>query len=177
MHVRRAHSSPTACGELAFSCFWPRTIRAQRPFAAFIEGLQQLGWTIGRNVQIDIRWGAADAVRSRKYAAELAATAPDVIFATASETTAALRETTRTLPIVFVGVTDPVGAGYVSPPASTYSEEATNVHLLFMPEMAVSFLMESIKWISGEAQSHTSTAFFAAQSLPTCRSISRPKLS
>ena len=87
---------------------------AKTRIAAFIEGLQQLGWTIGRNVQIDIRWGAADAVRSRKYAAELAATAPDVIFATASETTAALRETTRTLPIVFVGVTDPVGAGYVA---------------------------------------------------------------
>ena len=87
---------------------------AKTRIAAFIEGLQQLGWTIGRNVQIDIRWGAADAVRSRKYAAELAATAPDVIFATASETTAALRETTRTLPIVFVSVTDPVGAGYVA---------------------------------------------------------------
>jgi len=87
---------------------------AKTRIAAFIEGPQQLGWTIGRNVQIDIRWGAADAVRSRKYAAELAATAPDVIFATASETTAALRETTRTLPIVFVSVTDPVGAGYVA---------------------------------------------------------------
>ena len=87
---------------------------AKARIAAFIEGLQQLGWTIGRNVQIDIRWGAADAVRSRKYAAELAATAPDVILAQASETTAALREATRTLPIVFVGVTDPVGAGYVA---------------------------------------------------------------
>ena len=82
--------------------------------AAFIEGLQQLDWTIGRNVQIDIRWGAAEAVRSCKYAAELATSAPDVIVATASETTAALREATRTLPIVFVGVTDPVGAGYVA---------------------------------------------------------------
>jgi putative ABC transport system substrate-binding protein len=82
--------------------------------AAFIEGLQQLDWKIGRNVQIDIRWGAAEAVRSRKYAAELATSAPDVILATASETTAALREATRTLPIVFVGVTDPVGAGYVA---------------------------------------------------------------
>jgi putative ABC transport system substrate-binding protein len=82
--------------------------------AAFIEGLEQSDWTVGRNVQIDIRWGAADAVRSRKYAAELAATAPDVILATASETTAALREATRTLPIVFIGVSDPVGAGYVA---------------------------------------------------------------
>jgi ABC-type uncharacterized transport system substrate-binding protein len=61
------------------------------------------------------KWLAeAEAVRSRKYAAELATSAPDVILATASETTAALREATRTLPIVFVGVTDPVGAGYVA---------------------------------------------------------------
>jgi putative ABC transport system substrate-binding protein len=82
--------------------------------AAFIEGLQQLGWIVSRNIQLEIRWGAADAVRSRKYAAELAALAPDVILAAASESTAALREATRTLPIVFVGVTDPVGAGYVA---------------------------------------------------------------
>ena len=87
---------------------------AKARIAAFLEGLQQSGWTIGRNVQIDIRWGAADAVRSRKYAAELAATAPDVILAPGSEAMAALRETTRTIPIVFVGVTDPVGAGYVA---------------------------------------------------------------
>jgi putative tryptophan/tyrosine transport system substrate-binding protein len=82
--------------------------------ATFIEGLQQFGWTIGRNVQIDIRWGAADPVRSRKYAAELATIAPDVILATGSESTAALKEATRTLPIVFTAVTDPVGAGYVA---------------------------------------------------------------
>jgi len=82
--------------------------------AAFIEGLQQLGWIVGRNIQLEIRWGAADAVRSRRYAAELAALAPDVILAAASQSTAALREATRTLPIVFVGVTDPVGAGYVA---------------------------------------------------------------
>jgi ABC-type uncharacterized transport system substrate-binding protein len=87
---------------------------AKARIEAFIEGLQQSGWTVGRNVQIDIRWGAADAVRSRKYAAELAATAPDVILAPGSEATAALREATRTLPIVFVGVSDPVGAGYVA---------------------------------------------------------------
>jgi putative ABC transport system substrate-binding protein len=79
-------------------------------FAAFTEGLQQLDWTVGRNV----RWGAADAVRSRRYAAELVALAPDVVLAGASEATAALREVTRTVPIVFAGVTDPVGAGYVA---------------------------------------------------------------
>jgi putative ABC transport system substrate-binding protein len=82
--------------------------------AAFTEGLQQLGWIVGRNIQLEIRWGGADAVRSRRYAAELVAIAPDVILATASESTAALREATRTLPTVFVGVTDPVGAGYVA---------------------------------------------------------------
>jgi putative ABC transport system substrate-binding protein len=82
--------------------------------AAFIKGLQQLNWDIGRNVQIDIRWTASDPVRTRKYAAELATIAPDVILATGSESVAALREATRTLPIVFTGVTDPVGAGYVA---------------------------------------------------------------
>lgn len=115
---------------------WPLAARAQQPermrrigilvlfaeddpagkirIAAFIEGLQQLGWTVGRNIEIDIRWGAADAVRSRRQAAELVTLAPDVVLAGASEATAALREATRTVPIVFVGVTDPVGAGYVA---------------------------------------------------------------
>jgi putative ABC transport system substrate-binding protein len=82
--------------------------------AALIEGLQQLGWMVGRNIEIDIRWGATDPVRSRRYAAELVALAPDVVLAGASEAAAALREVTRTVPIVFVGVTDPVGAGYVA---------------------------------------------------------------
>ena len=87
---------------------------AKARIAVLIERLHQLDWTIGHNVQIDIRWGGDDAARAHKYAAELVATAPDVILATASETTAALREATRTVPIVFVGVTDPVGAGYVA---------------------------------------------------------------
>ena len=82
--------------------------------AASVEGLRQLGWTVGRNIQIEIRWGAADTVRSRQYAAELAALAPDVILAVAGEATAALREVAPTLPIVFFGVSDPVGAGYVA---------------------------------------------------------------
>jgi len=88
--------------------------RAKVRIAAFIEGLQQLDWTVGRNMQIEIRWSASDPVLTRKYAAELTTIAPDVIFATGSESTAALREATRTLPIVFMGVTDPVGAGYVA---------------------------------------------------------------
>ena len=82
--------------------------------AAFVQQLQQLGWTDGRNVQIDIRWGASNAEASRKYAAELVALAPDVVLAAASPAVAALQQATRTVPIVFVNVTDPVGAGYVA---------------------------------------------------------------
>jgi putative ABC transport system substrate-binding protein len=89
-------------------------LAAKTRIATLIEGLQHLGWTVGRNLQVDIRWGATDAVRSRRYAAELVALAPDVVLAGASEATAALREATRTVPIVFVGVTDPVGGGYVA---------------------------------------------------------------
>jgi putative tryptophan/tyrosine transport system substrate-binding protein len=79
---------------------------------AFVQALQQLGWTEGRNARIDTRWGT-DAGSTRKYAAELVALAPDVILATASTATSALQQMTRTVPIVFVIVIDPVGAGYV----------------------------------------------------------------
>src|SRR6266446_2015936 len=81
--------------------------------AAFAEGLQQLGWTDGRNVRIDTRWGAGDADRYRRYAAELVALAPDVILAATSLAVARLQEATQTIPIVFVQVADPVGAGFV----------------------------------------------------------------
>ena len=86
----------------------------QARLSAFVQTLQSLGWTAGRNVQIDIRWGVADAASSRRYAAEMLAVAPDAILAAASAATAALHEATRTLPIVFVNVSDPVGAGYVA---------------------------------------------------------------
>ena len=86
----------------------------QARFAGFLHGLQKLGWTDGRNVRIDYRWAAADADRSRTYAAELVAVAPDVILASGSTSVAALLQTTRTVPIVFVNVIDPVGAGYVA---------------------------------------------------------------
>jgi putative ABC transport system substrate-binding protein len=85
----------------------------QARVAVLVQTLQSLGWTTGRNVQIDIRWGVADAASSRRYAAEMVALAPDVILTGASPATAAVQEATRTLPIVFVNVTDPVGAGYV----------------------------------------------------------------
>jgi putative ABC transport system substrate-binding protein len=86
----------------------------QARVAAFLQQLQELGWTDGRNVRVDYRWAAADANRSRTYAAELVALAPDVILASASQSTAALLQTTHTVPIVFVNVVDPVGAGYVA---------------------------------------------------------------
>ena len=91
---------------------------AQARLAAFLQGLQELGWTVGRNVQIDYRWSAADADRIRKSAPELVALAPDVIMATSSPATAALLQATRTVPIVFVQVADPVGAGLVDEPGT-----------------------------------------------------------
>ena len=85
----------------------------QARIAAFHQGLQELGWTLGRNARIDARWGAVDADSSRRYAAELVGLAPDVILAAASPAVAALQQTTRTIPIVFTTVADPVGAGFV----------------------------------------------------------------
>jgi ABC-type uncharacterized transport system substrate-binding protein len=86
----------------------------QARMAAFLQGLAQLGWTDGGNVQIDIRWGASDPDRSRRAAAELVALAPDVILATGSATVGPLLQITRDVPIVFVIVPDPVGAGFVA---------------------------------------------------------------
>ena len=113
---------------------WPLAARAQQPkrrigmlmstveddpegqarVRAFVDGLQQLGWTDGRNVRIDIRWTAGNPADSDKYAAELVALAPDVIFASASVNVAALQRITRSVPIVFANVIDPVGAGFVA---------------------------------------------------------------
>jgi ABC-type uncharacterized transport system substrate-binding protein len=87
---------------------------AKPRIASFIQELEKLDWVNNRNIHIDIRWGAADSKRSRKHATEMVALAPDVIVATASAATAALQEATTTIPIVFVNVTDPVGAGYVA---------------------------------------------------------------
>jgi putative ABC transport system substrate-binding protein len=85
----------------------------QARMTAFLQGLAQLGWLDGRNVRIDSRWGVADADRIRKYAAEVVALAPDVIVANSSAAVAPLLQATRTVPIVFTTVADPVGAGYV----------------------------------------------------------------
>src|SRR5215813_9448048 len=114
---------------------WPLAARAQQPqqmrrigvlepiavddsealarVTAFAQGLQQLGWTASRNVRIDYRWDAGDADRIRQQAAELAALAPDAILTVGTATAAPMLRATRTVPIVFVAVVDPVGAGYV----------------------------------------------------------------
>jgi|SRR5690349_9707645 putative ABC transport system substrate-binding protein len=79
--------------------------------AAFLQGLEQFGWTEGGNVRIETRWAAGDADRIRKSVAELVMLAPDVIVTTGSATVGPLMQATRNVPIVFVGTPDPVGAG------------------------------------------------------------------
>src|SRR6202142_2189381 len=87
--------------------------QGQAAFAAFRQTLQGLGWSDGRNVRIHTRWGTNDVDRERRDAAELVALAPDVILVSGTPGVLALQQATRSLPIVFVGVTDPVGAGLV----------------------------------------------------------------
>jgi putative tryptophan/tyrosine transport system substrate-binding protein len=122
---------------LGTAAAWPLSARAQQParmrrvgvmlsalaaddpealarVTAFVQGLQELGWTDGRNVRIDYRWGLGDADRQRRYAAELVALAPDVVVAGGNPALAAFQQATNTVPIVFANVTDPVGAGYVA---------------------------------------------------------------
>jgi putative ABC transport system substrate-binding protein len=115
---------------------WPLGVRAQQPgrvrrigmlmwqsaddpdapgrISAFAQGLQEHGWIIGMNVQIDYRWGAGDLDRFHKYAVELVALAPDVILASAGSIVGALQQASRTVPIVFVMTIDPVGSGFVA---------------------------------------------------------------
>jgi putative tryptophan/tyrosine transport system substrate-binding protein len=85
----------------------------QARLTAFLQSLQEWGWSDGRNVRIDVRWSGADPDRRRRYAAELVALAPDVILADTSTVVAALQQATQIVPIVFAGVIDPVGAGFV----------------------------------------------------------------
>jgi putative ABC transport system substrate-binding protein len=87
---------------------------AQDRIAAFVQGLQQLGWTDGRNLQIDYRRGAGDTDLTRRYAAELVALAPEVILASGGTVVGALLQATRTVPIVFTQTPDPVAAGFVA---------------------------------------------------------------
>jgi putative tryptophan/tyrosine transport system substrate-binding protein len=85
----------------------------QAALAVFTQALQQLGWTEGRNVQIETRWARGSAPEIRRHAGELVALAPDVIFATGTAAMGPFLQATRTVPIVFVNVVDPVGAGFV----------------------------------------------------------------
>jgi len=85
----------------------------QARLATFAQALQKLGWTEGGNMHTDIRWAADDVDRYRRYAEELVALAPDVVFASASPSVAALQRVTRSVPVVFASVVDPVGAGFV----------------------------------------------------------------
>ena len=111
---RRGRSRASGCGASACSCPQPRTIRNFRPASGrSCRGWQQLGWTIGRNVRIDTRWATANAADIRRHAAELVALAPDVILAHGASTVGPLLQATRTVPIVFPVVADPVGAGFV----------------------------------------------------------------
>jgi ABC-type uncharacterized transport system substrate-binding protein len=87
---------------------------AQARVAAFVQGLQQLGWTDGRNVRIDTRWSAGNDADTRQYAAELVALAPDVILASGGTVVGPLLQATRTVPVVFTQTPDPVGAGFVA---------------------------------------------------------------
>ena len=80
---------------------------------AFLQGLGQLGWTIGRNVRIDTRWATANADDIRRHAAELVVLAPDVILSHGTSTVAPLLQATRSVPIVFTALSDPVAAGFV----------------------------------------------------------------
>ena len=85
----------------------------QTRLLAFAQALAQWGWTDGRNVQIDIRWGAGNPDRIRTYAPELVALAPDIVLASGGTTLGPLRQVSRSVPTVFTGVGDPVGAGFV----------------------------------------------------------------
>jgi putative ABC transport system substrate-binding protein len=89
---------------------------AQPRIAAFLAGLQAFGWKDGRNVRIDYRWAADDTGRMRAYATELIDTAPDVIFVSSTPALAALG--TRTIPIIFVGVPDPISSGFRGEPGA-----------------------------------------------------------
>ena len=117
------------------NCAWPVVARAQQPervrrigvlmssaadepdgqarLTGFLQGLQEFGWTAGRNIRIEYRWAPGEVDR-RKYAAELVALTPDVILASTSVSVSALQQAGSTVPIVFASVTDPVGQGFVA---------------------------------------------------------------
>jgi len=134
IHIRRREFIFTLGGVAAA---WPLTSHAQQPnrvrrigvlmsyaesdsdaqawYAAFREGLQKLGWTEGHNTQIDTRWATPDDAESmRRFAKELVALQPDLLLSSTTPTTSALLQQTRTIPIVFAIVADPIGSGFVA---------------------------------------------------------------
>jgi putative ABC transport system substrate-binding protein len=86
----------------------------QSRLAAFLQGLQEAGWAVGRNITIDVRWAAADDESMKRFAKEFVALQPDVIFTSSTPATGAMLQETRTIPVIFVLVADPVGSGYVA---------------------------------------------------------------
>jgi putative ABC transport system substrate-binding protein len=172
---------------------WPLAARAQQPErvrrigvltslavddretqtrnTAFLQSLQQLGWTDGRNVKIEFR-GAADADQIRQHVAELVALAPDVILSSGTSVTGPLVQATRTVPIVFVQVADPVGAGFVS----SLSRPGGNATGFSVFEYSISGKwMELLKEIvpGVEASGGHSRSFFILWTGPVCRNPDR----
>jgi putative ABC transport system substrate-binding protein len=105
---------------------------------AFAQALQELGWSVNRNVRIDYRWADGDADRVRRHAVELVALAPDVILATGSFGVGPLQQATRSVPIVFVNIVDPVGAGFVA----SLAQPGGNITGFILYEYAL-----SVKWL------------------------------
>jgi ABC-type uncharacterized transport system substrate-binding protein len=114
----------------------------QARVGAFLQGLAQSGWTIGRNVRIETRWATANADDIRRHAAELATLAPDVILAHGAVTVAPLLQATRTVPIVFTALSDPVAAGFVD----TLARPGGNVTGFMIFEYSLSG-----KWLEAKA--------------------------
>jgi len=139
---------------------WPLAARAQRPdrmrrigvlmhlaaddaegqrrIGVFLQGLQEAGWAVGRNVDIDVRWAAGEADRFREYAAELIALMPEVVLASATPSVMAMQQVTRNVPIVFVLTPDPVGLGIVA----SLSHPGGNVTGFTPNELGL-----SVKWL------------------------------
>jgi len=138
---------------LGATAAWPLAARAQQPkrlrrigvlmtlaaddpegrprLEAFVQGLQEAGWAVGRNVEIDTRWAAGDAGLFRKYAAELVALEPDVLLAPSTPAVKALEQASRAVPIVFVGISDPIGSGFVE----SFSRPGGNITGFWMEQL------------------------------------------
>jgi putative tryptophan/tyrosine transport system substrate-binding protein len=170
----------------AGAALWPLSARAQRPermrligillpadvndpvfqarLAAFQQELAQLGWTVGRNVRIDTRWATTNPAEIRRHAAELVALAPDVILSTGDSTVPPLLQATRTVPIVFPVVNDPIGAGYVE----SLARPGGNVtgFMLYEYSIGVKWL-ELLKEIAPKRNASCRTSGFR-RSRPSC---------